>query len=218
MKGAAKEPKERPPVSLNGADWRTSDAKKLIVQDMMDNIVPVAPRIRDIQKLFAELYADQPEFADFPFDEQRYKDRINRIQDNVRRVKWARDYDRECLDEARKVFPAQAHGPTGEILWRGSYADACLDEDMANGRHLQMKPSELRETRPCYQEFSKKRFAKRIDQKREAAKPYGCNPMQAAAKREYRERTKVKNRPHLSRAGTTAPYVNTAKNRFSLLM
>ena len=31
---------DRPPVSLNGADWASSDAKHLIVQDMMDGLVP----------------------------------------------------------------------------------------------------------------------------------------------------------------------------------
>ena len=141
---------ERPPVSLNGADWGPSSAKHLIVQDMMDGLVPYDRPIRNVQHLFDTMYAHQPEFANFPFDEERYKARIGRIQKAVRRLKWAADYDKKCLAEARAMFPKQTHGPTGVILWDGSEADKCLREDMENGKHLQMKPSELHATRDCY--------------------------------------------------------------------
>ena len=200
---------ERPPPALNGAEWINSDAKRLMVQDMMDGIVPVNERIKNYRKLYDELYAHQPEFEDFPFDTERYRSRIIRLQDNVRRMKWASDYDQKCLEEARLVYPKETHGPTGTILWRDSEADNWLEIDMAAGLHLQMKPSELRQTRECYKLFTPKRFSKRIDQKKEAAKPYGMNPMQAAAKKEKKERTKVMNRPQISRATTTEKYNNT---------
>ena len=74
------EAEERPPCSLNGADWGTSDAKHLMVQDMMDGLVPVNSKIVNTRKLFEEMYAHQPEFIDFPFDEDRYKARISRLQ------------------------------------------------------------------------------------------------------------------------------------------
>ena len=58
-----------------------------------------------------------------------------------------------------------------------------------------------------------KSFAKQIDQKREAAKPYGENPMQAAAnaaKRAAKTKKKVRNRPDVSRKakGFTTVYKN----------
>ena len=116
-------------------------------------------------------------------------------------VRHRRHVVHECYKEAKAVFPDQTHGPTGEILWRDSEADRLLTIDMINGEHLKMTASELRETNPAYKEFSKKRFAKRIDQKREAAKPYGANPMQAAAKKAKIDSKKVKNRPEISRRG-----------------
>ena len=79
---------------------------------------------------------------------------------------------------------------------------------MARGLHLLMKPRELFATRACYEPFGKRRFQKRIDQLKEADKPYGCNPMQAAAKREKKNLNKIKNRPELSRAGSIEPYNN----------
>jgi hypothetical protein len=203
----------RPPPSLNGADWGTSDAKHLIIQDMLDGLVPVMENIRDISRLFNEMYAHQPEFANFPFDEERYKARIKCLQSLVKRLKWAANYDKECLAEARLLYPKQSHGPTGKPLWRNSEAATKLDEDMANSLHLQMTPKELFETRECYKEFGKRRFSKRIDQKKEAAKPYGMNPMQAAARKEdpktkRKGHNKVKNHPEHSRVGLVQPYSN----------
>jgi hypothetical protein len=199
---------QRPPASLNDADWGSSDAKHLIVQDMMDGIVPYNQKIKDIEKLYHDMYAHQPEFRDFPFDLIRYRDRINRIQKAVARLKWAADYDEACLKAAREKHPKPTHGPTGKILWEDSEAATWIKIDFEAGKHLNMKPSELRETRDCYKLFSKRRFSKRLDQMKEAAKPYGMNPMQAAAKREEKEKSKVKNRPQKSRIGTVAPYNN----------
>lgn len=202
-------PPQRPPASLNGADWGTSEAKQLLAQDMLDGIVPVDTKINDIERLHEELHKHQPEFKDFPFDLERYKARIGRLQENVRRLQWASAYDKELLEEALQVYPKQSHGPTGEILWRDSAADQQLDIDMAAGLHLTMKPSELRASKECYKAFSVRRFSKRIDQKKEAAKPHGTNPMQAAAKKKKKAQSKVKNRPEISRATTTAPYTNS---------
>jgi hypothetical protein len=199
----------RPPPSLNGADWVSSDAKKLLVQDMLDGLVPVNEKIKDIEKLFNELYAHQPEFRDFPFDKERYKTRIERLQTSVQCLQWGAQYDKDMLVEARKKFPKPSYGPTGVINWQDSDADHFLELDMEAGKHLEMKPSELRDTRECYKHFSKKRFSKRIDQKREAAKPYGMNPMQAAAKKQKKSAVKVQNRPEISRAATQSPYNNS---------
>ena len=200
---------DRPPASLNGADWGASNAKHLIAQDLLDNIVPCAERIEDIKQLFDELYAHQPEFKDFPFDEPRYRARIEHLQTVVRRLKWSANYDKQCLAEARAMHPKQTHGPTGTILWADSEADRLLKIDMSNNKHLEMTPQKLRETKPEYQLFSKKRFSKRIDQLTEAAKPYGMNPMQAAAKKANKEKKKIENRPDISRAATQSPYHNT---------
>ena len=43
-------------------NWGTCKAKQLMAQDMMDGIVPVDTEIVDVEKLFFELYANEPEF------------------------------------------------------------------------------------------------------------------------------------------------------------
>ena len=205
-------PGSRPPASLNGADWRSSDAKQLMTQDMLDGLVPFDEKIKDIKVLYDTMYAHQPQFADFPFDEARYKSRVSRIQATVKRMKWAALYDKQCLAEARQKYGTPTHDPIGRPVWRGSEAARQLDEDMANNLHKTMKIRELWESKDVYKPFGPERFEKRVDQKKEAAKPYGENPMQTAAKRakkEKRNKAKTKDRPEISRKGTVNAYNNS---------
>lgn len=195
-------------ASLDGADWGSSDAKQLLAQDMLDGIVPVDKKIKNTEKLFEELHKCQPEFKDFPFDLERHKACIAHPQENMSQLKWASAHDKESLEEALQVYPKQSHGPTGEISWRDSEADRQLEIDMATGLHLTIKPSKLRASKECHKAFSIRRFSKHINQKKEAAKPCGTNPMQAATKKKKKQQTKVKNRPNISRAATTAPCTN----------
>ena len=76
--------------------------------------------------------------------------------------------------------------------------------------------TQLFEKREIYAPFGLERLTKRVDQKKEAAKPYGMNPMQAAAakekkkaKKQKREKAKVKDRPEVSRVGKVQPYNNS---------
>ena len=180
---------------------------------MLGGIVPVQEKIVNVFKLWSTLYAHQPEFKDFPFEESRYKSRIESLQKSIARLSWAARYVQQCLVQARAKYPNQTHGPTGETLWHGSDADKQLEHNMPWGLHEHMTPEELGATNlKVYGPFSKKRFAKRINQKREASKPYGANPMQAAAKKEDKEKKKLKNRPDISRLQTdgVAAYVNEA--------
>lgn len=207
-KGAPK----RPPCSLNGADWGASDAKQLIAQDMLDEIVPYKEKIKDPKALFDKLYSHQPEFADFPWDLDRYKARFGRIQTAVKRMKWSSDTDKKLLAEARALYGTPTHYPTGKPVWRGSKAAAQLDQDLEDGLvEPNMEPSEVFDMHSCYKEFGLKRLGQRLDQLKEKAKPYGENPMQTAAKRakkEMKEKRKVKPRPELSRRGSVDAYNN----------
>lgn len=202
---------DKPPASLNGAQWISSPAKHLMTQDMLDGLVPVSEKVKNIFRLWVTMYAHQPEFKDFPYEESRFKSRLEALQKSIGRLAWAARYDNQCLLQAKAAYPDPTHGPTGVPLWRDSDAAKQLDHDMAWGLHETMTPSELRATNlEVYGPFTKKRFAKMIDQKREASKPYGANPMQAAAKKAAKDKKRVRNRPEISRiaaAGVNA-YVN----------
>ena len=111
-----------------------------------------------------------------------------------------------ALVHDRALHPFPSHSSTGMLLWNGSDGARLLDEDMAAGKHLQMKPEELFETRPEYLPFGKERFAKRIDQMKEKAKDFGATPGQASSKkRAAKLPTGLKER---SRKHLRGPYIN----------
>ena len=204
---------DRPPASLNKEKWQYSEARKIIAQDMIDGIVPIDEKIKDTRKLYEELYAHLPEFNDFPFDKTRYDTRVKSLQGIVTKLKWAAQYDAEAFAHDRAIHPASTHGHTGTLLWKGSEADNWLKVDMNSGLHNvpNFKPQELRMTRDCYQQFSKRRFSKRVDQLRQRAKPFGKTPGQAASKREKKKTTNVGDHQETrSRGRLLDPYVNEA--------
>ena len=179
---------------------------------MLDGLVSFEEKINDVEGLFEEMYAHQPEFANFPWDLERYKARFQRIQTAVKRLKWAAKYDKECLAEARTIYGIPTHYPNGKPVWRGSNAAKQLDQDLVNGFLDDKDPLEVFEMHECYKEFGVKRLGQRLDQLKESAKPYGENPMQTAAnraKKEKKDRSKLKNRPEISRLGTVEAYNNS---------
>lgn len=164
--------------NLNDAAWFGSKAKDIMAQDFIDEILPLEGPINS-KDVYDALYADHPDFADFPYDKTLYDGRFQRIQMAVRKQKDFAILDEAALRKDRNVYPIRSHNAKGEPNWRGSEAEYWLKVDMDAGKHLEMKPGELFATRECYQPFGKKRFRDRIDQLKEKAKPYGTTPGQS---------------------------------------
>jgi len=182
----SKETEEKTPAALNGADWKCSAAKEFVAQCFIDGVLPLDKdelQDLDVEDACDNLFADRDEFKKFPFREDIYEGRLERLRDAIsRRQGWAHS-DHVALMNDRKVFPVRTHNAKGEINWKWSEADYWLKVDMEDDLHLEMKPQKLWATRACYRLFSKKRFSKRIDQYKEAAKEYGCTPGQNKSKK-----------------------------------
>lgn len=186
------------------ADWRYSDARQLIAQDMMDGIVPINETIKDPEKLYNELYAELPEFEDFPYDKKLFATRLKSLQATVSKLQGSAKLDIAAFARDRAIFPLQTHAPNGRKNWEGSEADRWLKVDMNSGLHEHMAPSELYATRTCYSDgFSLRRFTKRIDQLRESDKPFGATPGQSKNRKLIVRGIKEK-----SRRLTIDPFVN----------
>lgn len=57
MSSTTTEKKTRPPASLNGAKWKTSKAKQLVAQDIIDGLIPMEGPL-DVDEIFHRLYSD----------------------------------------------------------------------------------------------------------------------------------------------------------------
>ena len=183
---AAPAKKTRPPATLNNADWMTSKAKQLIAQDIIDGEIPLEGNI-DVEKIFyGELgYHHHKYFKNFPFDKTRYKDRIERLREAIKRLQHWAAYDAAKIEEDRIKHPPKEKNIRGELRWDGSEAQALLKLDMDQGRHLQMRPKEFRETREAYGMFKLRIFQKHVDQEKQARKDYD----EATKSKRYKSKT-----------------------------
>lgn len=176
--------KQRPPATLNRADWRTSKAKQLVAQDVIDGLIPMEGEI-DVEAIFNEHYVGHSFFKDFPFDKIRYKDRFTSIQKAVKKHKdWAQ-CDSEKFLQDRALHPPADKNIRGELRWKGSEAQQFLKVDMEQGLHLQMKPRELHKTRDAYKLFGERVFQQHIDQQKQSVKEFD----EVTKQRRYKNKT-----------------------------
>jgi hypothetical protein len=89
---ASSSSKGRPPAALNNAVWRTSKAKQLVAQDIIDGEIPAEGDYAQ-DEVFERLYKDHAFFVDFPYDYEHYKARIDRLRKAVTKLKHWSQYD-----------------------------------------------------------------------------------------------------------------------------
>jgi hypothetical protein len=163
--------KKRPPATLNNADWKTSKAKKLVAQDIIDDEIPLEGYF-DHEEVFHRLYEEHEFFANFPFDGTRYRDCIDRLRNAIKRLKHWADYDSNKVLEDLAKHPPKAQKIRGELKWDDSDAQKLLKQDVDDGVHLQLKGSQLHETREEYKLFGLRVFQKHLDQEKQSRKEF----------------------------------------------
>jgi hypothetical protein len=66
--------------------------------------------------------------------------------------------------------PKKTHNHRGEPRWEGGLAERLLKLDIADNKHLRLKPEVLRITKAAYQDYPLKVFRNHIDQEVRAQK------------------------------------------------
>ena len=174
----SKPPKQRaaprPPASLNNADWKTSKAKLLISQDIIDGLIPMEGRL-DLETLFNQHYRDHKYFANFPFDQTRYHDRIDQLRKAIGKLNHWAMYDDAALKADRLKYPKQQKDVRGQIKWPGSDAERQLKLDLDAGVHLlpDYTPKKLHAApHGYYKVFALAKFRKHIQQELTSRKTF----------------------------------------------
>lgn len=143
-------------------DWRKSKARKIIIGDLQDGVLPLDENELSAGEAWQVLYCHIAEFAKVPFTQFR-----DRLRDH--RAQFQRALNRAVDEEAammrdRQLHPRQTHNIHGEPVFDMSDAKAFLREDVENGLHHIMSAVDLRESRPVYQIFKLEKFRERISQ------------------------------------------------------
>ena len=162
-------PPVEPPEPPKAAKWKNSVAKKHLRADILSGAVPPGMKAK-------EVYAMRPQYKQYPYKNFRsnllsLRKLIAKDKERMRADCEAYGHDRALLAQLR------ADDPPENIPWHRSEAKKLLEKDIDDGKHLQMKPSEMYDTREEYQAFSLKVFRNHIYQE-----------VDSQAKREYKRR------------------------------
>ena len=145
--------KQKPPK------WSKSEAKKLLRDDIVVGVVTDDMQASDVYKM-------RDEFQLYKFD--NFKTNLGNlrvsIKKNIERMQFdciCYGKDRALLIELRKDNPPNL--PPYPI-WHKHEAKKLLKQDISDGKHIDIKPQELWESRSEYMEFPLKVFRKHIYQ------------------------------------------------------
>ena len=135
--------------------WKTSEAKALLREDIISKRVPASMGAK-------EVYAMRAEYKEFPIKNfpTNLKNLRKAIADNFARMQ----VDCEAYGHDRAILKTLATADPTNHPWHKSEAKKLLKQDIDEGKHLQMKPSELRGTRKEYEAFGLEVFRKHIHQ------------------------------------------------------
>jgi len=171
-----KEQSPKPPPSPPA--WRTSRAKKLLTADLLneDNNVPLYPIDDEVQDYFddeslltnLEIYNSRPEFLLYKWE--NFQTNLSNLREKIIQDKDMADADQAAFNQYRQAHPRPTTNHRGEPFWDRSEAQRLLRMDMDEGKHRQMKPSQLRQTRPVFEEHGVIAFGKKICQEKRRRK------------------------------------------------
>ena len=176
----------RPPASLNKADWKTSKAKQVVAQDIIDGVIPMKGKF-DSFSLCDRYCASNEWFRNFPFDQTRCDSRIKSLQETVGTLKKRAEHDSKEITKDLQKHPPKDKNARGEQRWEGSDAQKLLKEDMDNGLHLNKSGRELWLSRGEHMLFGNVVFMKHIDEEKQTRKEW--DP--ASSKKRCRSNTKL---------------------------
>jgi len=151
-----------PPNGAKPPAWRNSPAKKALLDGINKGEYPETMET-------ATIYGSRIIFRQYKWEN---------FQTNLRNLRLAlqRDMDRANRDASNLAADMQQPSAAAVLglrpPWKGSEAARLLKEDVTAGRHVGVKPHELRarEDRPEYREWSLKEFRDHLQQEMRARK------------------------------------------------
>ena len=142
--------------------WRGSEAKNIVLDDLLKGVLPVDANILSAEDAWELTYKYMYEFKDVPF--QQFKDRLRDHRKQMKSGLQRSNIEEEALQHDRKLYPRQLKNSKGELVFDLHPAKLLLRKDVAERKHLVMKPMELQETRPECRLFDHCKFKERIYQ------------------------------------------------------
>jgi hypothetical protein len=129
--------------------WQGSQARKLLVDDLVSGHVPIKSKGDGGMKP-QDVYNMRSEFREFPYD--KFRDHLRCLRRQICEKKEAALSDSAALANDETIHPKKLKNHRGELRWEGSMAQQLLRLDMDDGKHQIMKPENLYNSRFEYLE------------------------------------------------------------------
>lgn len=147
----------RPPKPPKRIKWAKSEARQLLETDLRTGTTPMDMDPEDV-------FLSRPEFAEYNPDFDLFKNRLSSLIEQCQEKDDRAALDSDAFEHDRAIYPFPLLNFCGEPQWPGSSAEEWLSSDIDDGRHLEMAPKDLYESRGAYQEFQLKTFRGHIYQ------------------------------------------------------
>ena len=135
--------------------------RELLFSELGDGMIPDGMAPEDVWSKCSNM--PQFQLRGIKFNDT-FKRQLRDLRKLVKRDKNRAEEDMNEVRRALRNHPPPSHNHRGEPQWNGSEAKTLLKADIAEGKHLIMKPGELQLTKPQYQEFEKDTFRWKIRQ------------------------------------------------------
>jgi hypothetical protein len=135
--------------------WINSEAKRLLREDIIAG---------DVQDRMApmDVYHMRPEYGAYKFE--NFRTNLGNLRAAVA-ASWERmQADAVAYGHDKAVWNSLQHANPRRLQWAESEAKMFLKQDIDEGKHLHLSPSELYATRAEYQEFPLQKFRNHIYQ------------------------------------------------------
>ena len=149
-------------------DWRTSDAREIVLDDLMEGRLPLDNDIVSEQEAWDEMYVSLPEFEDVVFSQ--FKQRLKDHRKQVTRIKEAENFflnafrrDKHLREEG--FIPGGGlYDRHGNRIFDRSSAKPLLKEDVSDELHKTMTSEQLHASRDEYLEWDLGVFRRKLRQ------------------------------------------------------
>jgi hypothetical protein len=176
--------------------WRNSVQAQILLQDLEEGILPLDNYEHSARDAWNDCYKKMDEFKDVPF--QQFSDRLRDHRKQVQKRVNRSINDEVARIHDRHIYPRQNRNSRGDLVFDMSPAKMILREDVINGIHETMTPSELQGLRTEYEGFKSDVFKRRIYQEVRLQKYYNYRDNQREKKKteldEAREEFRRENR------------------------
>lgn len=152
----------RRPSNPNWIDWRKSQAREILLEDLESGVLPLEADYVTAQVAWETMYVNLPEFLNVVFSQ--FEARLKDHRKQVSRRRQATETQLHAFRHDRRLYPRQTHNQNGERVFSLSAAKPLLKEDVVDEKHLQMTVEALRNSRPEYREWSLAIFRRRLHQ------------------------------------------------------